>query len=62
MILRRTRERCKEVAQRRTWGSRSFAALVPDHHVAVVVLTNTARSVDRLGLRLVDLLSVDWEP
>ena len=39
-----------------TWGFRSFAALVPDRALAIVVLTNSTRSVDRLGLRLVDEL------
>ena len=39
-----------------TWGFRSFAAMVPDRKLAVVVLANTARSVDRLGFKLVDLL------
>ncbi len=40
-----------------TWGFRSFAALVPDHQLAVVNLANTARSVDRFGLKIIDLLS-----
>jgi CubicO group peptidase (beta-lactamase class C family) len=39
-----------------TWGFRSFAALIPDHDLAVVVLSKTARSVDRLGVKIVDLL------
>ncbi len=38
-----------------TWGFRSFAAFVPDEGVAVVVLSNSARSVDRLGFKLIDL-------
>lgn len=42
-----------------TWGFRSFAAMIPDRQVAVVVLANTARSVDRLGIKLVDLLAGD---
>ena len=37
-----------------TWGFRSFAAIVPEHGTAVVVLANTARSVDRLGMDLLD--------
>lgn len=37
-----------------TWGFRSFAAIVPERRTAVVVLANTARSVDRLGMRLLD--------
>ena len=40
-----------------TWGFRSFAAAVPQRRVAVVVLSNTARSVDRLGFALVEKLS-----
>jgi D-alanyl-D-alanine-carboxypeptidase/D-alanyl-D-alanine-endopeptidase len=34
-----------------TGGFRSFAGLVPATHTAVVVLSNSARSVDALGLR-----------
>jgi serine-type D-Ala-D-Ala carboxypeptidase/endopeptidase len=37
-----------------TWGFSSFAAFSPERHRAVVVLSNTARSVDRLGWRLLD--------
>jgi D-alanyl-D-alanine-carboxypeptidase/D-alanyl-D-alanine-endopeptidase len=37
-----------------TWGFRGFAAFAPESGVAVVVLANTFRSVDRLGLRLVE--------
>ena len=40
-----------------TNGFRSFAAVTRDRGIAVVVLSNTARSVDRLGLRLVRELS-----
>jgi CubicO group peptidase (beta-lactamase class C family) len=40
-----------------TNGFRSFAAVQRDRGVAVVVLSNSARSVDRLGLRLVRELS-----
>ena len=36
-----------------TWGFRSFAGLVPEHGIAVVVLSNTARSVDQLGMCLI---------
>ena len=39
-----------------TWGFRSFAALDRDAGKAVVVLSNRARSVDRLALRLLDRL------
>lgn len=37
-----------------TWGFRSFAAFAPEHGTAAVVMSNTARSVDRLGFRLVE--------
>jgi CubicO group peptidase (beta-lactamase class C family) len=40
-----------------TSGFRSFAALARDTGAAVVALSNTARSVDRLGLRLLKVLS-----
>jgi serine-type D-Ala-D-Ala carboxypeptidase/endopeptidase len=40
-----------------TSGFRSFVAVARDRGIAVVVLSNTARFVDRLGLRLVRLLS-----
>jgi CubicO group peptidase (beta-lactamase class C family) len=40
-----------------TWGFRSFVALVPDRALAIVVLNNTARSVDRLGFTLLDELT-----
>jgi len=36
------------------WGFRSFAGLTPSRDRAVVVLSNTARSVDRLGWHLLD--------
>jgi CubicO group peptidase (beta-lactamase class C family) len=36
-----------------TWGFRAFAAFAPDRGTAAVVMSNTTRSVDRLGLRLV---------
>jgi len=35
-----------------TRGFRSFAGLMPDRDRAVVVMSDTARSVDRLGVRL----------
>ena len=37
-----------------TWGFRAFAGFGPEHGTAAVVLSNTARSVDRLGFRLVE--------
>ena len=40
-----------------TSGFRSFVGVARDRGIAVVVLSNSARSVDRLGLRLVKLLS-----
>jgi D-alanyl-D-alanine-carboxypeptidase/D-alanyl-D-alanine-endopeptidase len=40
-----------------TSGFRSFAAVARDAGTAVVVLSNSARSVDRLGLRLLKALS-----
>jgi serine-type D-Ala-D-Ala carboxypeptidase/endopeptidase len=40
-----------------TNGFRSFAAVARDRGIAVVVLSNAARSVDRLGLRLVRKLA-----
>jgi D-alanyl-D-alanine-carboxypeptidase/D-alanyl-D-alanine-endopeptidase len=40
-----------------TSGFRTFAAVAPETGTAVVVLSNTARSVDRLGLRLLQALS-----
>jgi CubicO group peptidase (beta-lactamase class C family) len=40
-----------------TSGFRSFVALDRETGTAVVVLSNTARSVDRLGLRLLKALS-----
>ncbi|MDX6376479.1 MAG: hypothetical protein QOE98_782 [Gaiellaceae bacterium] len=38
-----------------TWGFRSFAAVLPDQRCAVVVLSNTARGVDRLGFALAEI-------
>jgi serine-type D-Ala-D-Ala carboxypeptidase/endopeptidase len=40
-----------------TNGFRSFVGVARDRGIAVVVLSNTARSVDRLGFRLVRALS-----
>jgi CubicO group peptidase (beta-lactamase class C family) len=40
-----------------TGGFRSFVAFARETHTAVVVLSNTARSVDRLGLRLLKALT-----
>jgi D-alanyl-D-alanine-carboxypeptidase/D-alanyl-D-alanine-endopeptidase len=37
-----------------TGGSRSFVGLVPTTHTAVVVLSNSARSVDALGFRILE--------
>lgn len=37
-----------------TWGFRSFAGFVPDRGRAAVVMSSTARSVDRFGFRLVE--------
>lgn len=37
-----------------TGGFRSFAAIVPATHTAVVVLSNSARSVDALGFRILE--------
>lgn len=35
-----------------TWGFRAFAGFTRDSGTAAVVMSSTARSVDRLGLRL----------
>jgi serine-type D-Ala-D-Ala carboxypeptidase/endopeptidase len=40
-----------------TGGFRSFVGAALETSTAVVVLSNTARSVDRLGLRLLKALS-----
>lgn len=37
-----------------TWGFRSFAAFSPESDTATVVLSNSVRSVDRVGFRLMD--------
>ncbi|MDQ3631321.1 MAG: beta-lactamase family protein [Actinomycetota bacterium] len=36
-----------------TWGFRSFAGFAPERGTAAVLMSNTARSVDRLGFELV---------
>ena len=43
-----------------TWGFRSFAGFVPAAGVAAVVLSSSARSVDRLGFRLLEEMSPGW--
>jgi hypothetical protein len=45
------------VAQRRDQRVPQLRRLHPGTHTAVVVLSNTARSVDRLGLRLLKALA-----
>jgi serine-type D-Ala-D-Ala carboxypeptidase/endopeptidase len=45
-----------------TWGFRSFAAVCVASGTAVAVLSNTARSVDRLGLKIIDILSSPEAP
>ncbi len=37
-----------------TFGSRSYIALSPDKKVAVVILSNTAESVDSIGIAIID--------
>jgi serine-type D-Ala-D-Ala carboxypeptidase/endopeptidase len=37
-----------------TWGFRSFAAFSPQSETATIVLSNSVRSVDRVGFRLID--------
>jgi CubicO group peptidase (beta-lactamase class C family) len=54
LVLRRGEDRTVVWHNGGTWGFRSFAALVPRRQVAVVVLSNTARSVDRLGFTIVE--------
>jgi hypothetical protein len=45
------------------WGFRSFAGFAHGQNSAAVVLSNTARSVDRIGLELTqDRLSDDKKP
>jgi CubicO group peptidase (beta-lactamase class C family) len=38
-----------------TWGFRSFAGFAPQQGTSAVVMSNTARGVDRLGFRLVEM-------
>jgi serine-type D-Ala-D-Ala carboxypeptidase/endopeptidase len=37
-----------------TWGFHSFAAFAPESDTATVVLSNSVRSIDRIGFRLID--------
>jgi D-alanyl-D-alanine-carboxypeptidase/D-alanyl-D-alanine-endopeptidase len=53
MIVRRRRRPPMVWHNGRTWGFHTFAAFVPDEALAVVILSNTTRSVDRLGFKLV---------
>jgi CubicO group peptidase (beta-lactamase class C family) len=39
-----------------TWGFRSFAGFAPQQRTAAVLMSNTARSVDRLGFRLAETM------
>ena len=57
MILRRKSKADLVWHSGGTWGFRSFAAVSVSSGTAVVILTNTARSVDRLGLKITDTLS-----
>jgi CubicO group peptidase (beta-lactamase class C family) len=41
-----------------TWGFRSYAAFAPGSGAAAIVMCNSAVSVDRIGFRLMRLLSV----
>lgn len=41
-----------------TWGFRSFAAATPEAGAGAVVLSNTSRSVDRLGFRIIDAVAL----
>jgi CubicO group peptidase (beta-lactamase class C family) len=45
-----------------TGGFRSFAGFVPDTGVAAVVLANDLRSVDRIGVHLLNTLSAFRHP
>jgi D-alanyl-D-alanine-carboxypeptidase/D-alanyl-D-alanine-endopeptidase len=45
-----------------TGGFRSFLGFVPDTRVAVVVLSNSARSVDAIGFRILESLSRTRQP
>jgi serine-type D-Ala-D-Ala carboxypeptidase/endopeptidase len=59
LILHRGKDRTIVWHNGGTWGFRSFAALVPGRQLAVVVLSNTARSIDRLGFTIVERLAAD---
>lgn len=54
MILRRGRQPPLIWHNGETWGFRSFAGLVPSRKRAAVALSNTARSLDRFGLDLLE--------
>jgi D-alanyl-D-alanine-carboxypeptidase/D-alanyl-D-alanine-endopeptidase len=55
LILRRRRGRPPVIWHNGgTWGFRSFAAFVPEEALAVVVLSNTTGSVDRVGFKLIE--------
>lgn len=43
-------------------GSSSYVALLPEHEVGVVVLSNSTSSVDELGRKLVYLAQRHWRP
>lgn len=45
-----------------TWGFRSFAGFAPEHGMAAIVMSNNARSVDRLGFRLVAKARTSIDP
>jgi serine-type D-Ala-D-Ala carboxypeptidase/endopeptidase len=45
-----------------TGGFRSFLGFVPDTRVGVVVLSNSARSVDTIGFRILESISRDTQP
>jgi hypothetical protein len=49
--------RSRALAQRRDWRLSQLRGFVREADTAVVVLSNTARSVDRLGLRLLKVLA-----
>ena len=54
MISRRSRHPKLVWHNGGTWGFRSFAGFAPEHGTAAVLMSDTARGVDRLGLRLVE--------
>jgi hypothetical protein len=45
-----------------TGGFRSFLGFVPDTSVGVVVLSNSARSVDAIGFRILESISRTPQP